>query len=241
MPRFFEEVSSTTSPFEISGESASHIIKSLRMKAGEKITLCDKGVDYLCEIMSLDKDFLTLSVIESNQNITEPDIDVTLFQGYPKGDKLENIVQKSVELGVSKIVPVVMARSISRPDEKSAVKKRARLQKIAKEACGQSQRGKIVEVSEQIGYDKAITLFEEYDLVLLCYEGGGSPVSSLSFEKGTKVALVIGPEGGFDETEVEKALEKGAKIITLGKRILRCETAPICALSVIMYESGNLQ
>ena len=150
MPRFFETVPTTASPFEIRGESAEHIGKSLRMKAGEQVTLCDNGVDYLCEIMQVSKDAVTLSVLSSAENTTEPTIEVTLFQGYPKGDKLETIVQKSVELGVSHIVPVVMARSISRPDEKSAVKKQARLQKIAKEACGQSQRGRVVDVCSQI-------------------------------------------------------------------------------------------
>jgi 16S rRNA (uracil1498-N3)-methyltransferase len=238
--RFFEQITNDSGEiFSIFGENAAHISKSLRMKPGEELVLCDNGIDYLCEIAQVYKDSVALFVKSKSPNKTEPTVSVTLFQGYPKGDKLETIIQKSVELGADEIVPVVTSRSISRPDKKSAEKKGARFSKIAKEASGQSGRGKVIPVAPQINFNECLKQLSEFDLVLLCYEGGGEKFSKTGISSAKKIAVLIGPEGGFEKSEVEAAKAAGAKIVTLGPRIMRTETAPLAALSVVMYESGN--
>ena len=242
MPRFFVE------PFDgenivLYGENAKHISKSLRMKVGDIVTLSDSsGTDYGCAITAIDKSTVSLKVLYSSPSEVEPTVNVTLYQGVPKGDKMEEIIQKCVEIGVTKIVPVLTSRSVSRPDEKSALKKNARYQKIALEAAKQSGRGIIPQVMPMITFDKAIIDSDE-ELKILFYEGGGKPLNQIiDASKGAKnIAIFIGPEGGFEKSEVEKITEKGAVSATLGKRILRTQTAPVTALSCIMLLTGNLE
>lgn len=237
MPRFFEKVVGDN--VVITGENASHMIKSLRMKTGERVTLCDNGIDYECEITDI-TDEVYCKVISKCDNATEPTVDVTLFQCVPKGDKLESVIQKSIELGVSKIVPVLSARCVSRPDKKSAEKKRVRYQKIAESACKQSGRGKIIEVGEMVTFNEAISKIADFDKTLFFYEGGGESLNGCVDENTKSVAVFIGSEGGFEIEEVEKAKSAGAGIYTLGPRILRTETAPLAALTAIMLYSKNM-
>ena len=239
MPRFFsEKVHGNQHIFE--GNDARHIARSLRMKTGDKLTLCDsRGMDYECEIAAVTEDTVHLNIVSWSPSTSEPSIHVKLYQGLPKSDKLEWIIQKAVELGVTEIVPVVTARSIAKVDEK-ADKKRERWQKIALEAAGQCGRGIVPVVRSPLTWKQAIAELQK-EQVITFYEGGGKPLSQILKQDQKDCSIIIGPEGGFDLTEIEVLQDIGAKIATLGPRILRCETAPIAALSVIMQITGNLE
>ncbi len=239
MPRFFLENIDLSCPM-ITGEDAKHIGRSLRMKPGEALTVCSCGTDYFCEITSITSDEVFLKINESNLCSAEPTIEVTLFQAVPKLDKLEHIIQKSVELGVTKIVPVLTRRCVSRPDKKDFSKKLIRLNKIALEAAKQSGRGIIPQVTEIITFNDAVNQMCKYDSSLMLYEEGGIRFSEVVTENKKSFALFIGSEGGFDENEVELAKKSGITPIWLGERILRCETAPLTAISILMYITKNL-
>lgn len=241
MPRFFVENIDKNHPV-ISGGDADHIKRSLRMKIGEGLTVCDTaGKDYICEISDFGECEVYLKIIEERESDSEPSVKVTLFQCVPKGDKLESVIQKSVELGVNSIVPVLSSRCISRPDPKSAKKKQERYQKIADSAAKQSGRGILPQIEEMISFDKMCERFVEFDKIIFFYEGGGASLREIIIDSIKTAAIVIGPEGGFDIAEVEKATENGAEKCGLGKRILRTETAPLAALSALMLLSGNLE
>ena len=242
MPRFFIDYKPAVGDTAvIEGADARHIAGALRMTPGEGLTLCDgAGTDYVCVISAVERERVTLSVEAAAPTASEPTLAVTLYMGLPKGDKMELILQKAVELGVTAIVPVTTARSIVRLDAKDAAKKQARWQKIAHEAAGQSGRGILPVVETPITWKQALTRFEKEN-TLLCYEGGGQPIGKLVSPADTAVSLVVGPEGGFDPAEVEAVTAIGGKIATLGPRILRCETAPIAALAVLMEKSGNME
>lgn len=237
MPRFFEKVDGND--ICIAGENARHISKSLRMRAGEHITLCDNGVDYDCVIKSIG-DTVLCEVVSKRKNTTEPSVSVTLFQCLPKSDKFDSVVQKAVEMGCGEIVPVLSRRCVSRPDEKSARKKIERYNKIALSACEQCGRGRIVNVGDITDFDKVISSLHDFDKTLFFYEGGGEKLDSSLLAGSDRIALFIGPEGGFDECEVEKMKAAGATVCSLGPRILRTETAPIAALAAVMLLTDNL-
>lgn len=240
MPRFFlDEINEDD--LCLMGDNARHVGFSLRMKPGEKLTLCGGGIDYDCVIRSITNDAVYLDLVDKHQCEAEPGVEVTLFQAVPKLDKLEFIIQKSVELGVSRIVPMLTRRCISRPDSKDFAKKLKRLNKIAEEAAKQSGRGIIPEVMPIVSYKQAVEMMKELDKTLILYEAeGGKPFSDVSFDSVKTVGLVIGSEGGFDPNEVEEASAVGAERLWLGKRILRCETAPITALSILMFLTKNI-
>ena len=242
MPRFFIDYAPAVgTSATIEGGDARHIAGALRMTPGETLTLCDgAGTDYVCTITAVDRETVTLSVDSATPTTAEPSLAVTLYMGLPKGDKMELIIQKCVELGVTAIVPVATSRCIVKLDGKDAAKKQARWQKIANEAAGQSGRGILPVVETPITWKQALTRFEKEN-TLLCYEGGGQPIGKLVSPADTAVSLVVGPEGGFDPAEVEAVTAIGGKIATLGPRILRCETAPIAALAVLMEKSGNME
>ncbi len=239
MPRFFLENIDLNMPV-ITGEDAKHIGRSLRMKPGQPLTVCSCGTDYFCEITSITSDEVFLKINESRLCSAEPTAEVTLFQAVPKLDKLEHIIQKSVELGVTKIVPVLTRRCVSRPDSKDFKKKLVRLNKIALEAAKQSGRGIIPEVTEIISFNEAVKQMSGLDCPLMLYEEGGIRFSEVETENKKSYALFIGSEGGFDESEAEAAKKAGIIPIWLGERILRCETAPFTALSILMYITKNL-
>lgn len=238
MAWFFSE--NVTSPNHIiTGEDAQHIIKSLRMKAGEELSICDGSkIQHDCIIEDFSGGTVEVRVKASYPCKNEPQTKVTLYQALAKGDKMDFIIQKSVELGVSEIVPILTARCVSRPDEKSMKKKLERWNKIALQAAMQSRRGIIPMVKPVIKLSEAAEKAGKSAIV--CYELGGKPLGELVESRQSEVSLFIGSEGGFEKSEVELILNKGGSAATLGNRILRAETAPLAALSVIMYLTGNL-
>lgn len=240
MPRFFVSGVEGESAF-ITGQDAVHIRRALRIKPGENLTLCDgRGTDYFCEVVGFEEEAVCLKVLYHAPTACEPDTVVTLYQGLPKGEKMEWILQKSVELGVTAVVPVITARSIVRLKPGEGEKKRERWQKIAAEAAGQSGRGIVPQVSLPLSFSQAAERLKAENTVVF-YEGGGQPLSGLVNQATRSLSIVVGPEGGFETGEVELLREQGAHIVTLGKRILRCETAPLAALAVIMHLTGNLE
>ncbi len=239
MPRFFSQ-NIIEDKAIISGGDAVHISKSLRMKKGEEIIVCDtKGTDYVCELSEFGEDVIS-KIISSHKSETEPNVFVTLYQAMPKNDKLELIIQKCVELGVSKIVPVITKRCVSRPDEKSMEKKLLRYNKISLEAAKQSGRGIIPQICNMVSFKTAINQASQDDLSFICYEGGGKRFNEIDFKNKKSISIFIGGEGGFEEDEVQTATDSGIIRISLGSRILRCETAPIASVSIIMYLTNNM-
>ncbi|MBE6837699.1 MAG: 16S rRNA (uracil(1498)-N(3))-methyltransferase [Ruminococcus sp.] len=239
MPRFFVNEKPETSCV-ITGEDAVHIGRSLRMKTGEEITVCHDGVDYSGVVERITDSEVFVKVIKSAPSSSEPDVFLTLFQAMPKGDKVEMIIQKAVELGASRVVLVMTDRCVSRPDEKSFSKKLSRYQKISESAAKQSGRGIIPEISGIINVKQAVKELSECDISLICYEKGGISLNDAGLEKGKSVGVFIGSEGGFEEKEVQMCVNNGVKVIGLGNRILRCETAPLAAISIIMNITGNM-
>ncbi len=244
MPRFFIDYVPDGAAV-ITGGDAQHIAHALRMRRGEKLVLCDcLGMDYDGEIERIEPGgtSVLVRILGCCQSVSEPSLRVTLYQALPKQDKFDTVVQKAVELGVYRIVPVLSARCVSRPDEKAFVKKRQRWQKIADEAAKQSGRGILPQIGGLKKFPEAIeeAAAEEGCKTLLFDEGGGERILSLLREDTPSAAVFIGPEGGFEPGEVALARHAGAACATLGPRILRTETAPIAALAAIMQATGNL-
>ena len=224
----------------VTGEDARHIEKSLRMRVGEELTLVDScKVQNLCRISDFTPSGVEVDVISTTVCESEADVQVTLYQSLTKGDKMDLIVQKAVELGVHRIVPVVTSRCVSRPDEKSLRKKIERWQKIALGAAQQSCRGIVPEVADALSFSQALSEAAKLDTSVIFYEGGGESLKTFTDKSAKTMGIFVGPEGGFDISEVEKAKENGISSATLGKRILRAETAPLAALSAIMCLTGN--
>lgn len=239
MPRFFVN-EKPTDTCVITGEDATHIGRSLRMKPGEEITVCCDGVDYFGVVEKITDSEVYCKIRYSAPSESEPDVFLTLFQSIPKGDKLELIIQKAVELGASRIVLVLTDRCISRPDEKTFKKKLERYRKICESAAKQSGRGIIPEITGILTVSQAADEICKCDVPLICYEKGGISLKEAGLEKGKSVGVFIGSEGGFEEKEVELCVNKGAVAVGLGKRILRCETAPLAAISIVMNLTGNM-
>ena len=238
MPRFFKEFFESE-PF-IDGDDAKHILRSLRMTVGEKLTVCDtKGFDYSCVISACSDSRVDLEIKEKRKNDTEPTIFVTLYLCLTKGDKMDLAVRQAVEMGASQIVPVLSTNCVSRPDEKSLKKKQERWQKIADEAAGQSGRGILPEVCETLSFNEAVISATNDDLCVFCYELATENLDTINDNVKT-VSVIIGPEGGFTVPEAETLAKNGAKTVSLGKRILRAETAPVAALTAVMLKSGNM-
>lgn len=242
MPRFFVD-SVEGDSVEINGEDARHIALSLRMKNGEHLVLCDgKGREADAVIREAFPESVVLDVIERKDSAAEPKTEVVLYQALPKFDKLEYIVQKSVELGVSKIVPVLTSRCISRPDEKTMKKKLERLRKISDEAAKQSGRGKLPEVGEMLTFKNAVLKMCEAETPIFFFEHAEYPLREIMEKReGGTISMMVGSEGGFSDEEAAFAAEHGVLIASLGPRILRCETAPVAALSAIMYAAGEME
>ena len=238
MPRFFKEFFESA-PF-IEGDDAKHIAKSLRMRVGEALTVCDtKGNDYNCTISAVLDGRIELNIDSICKTNSEPSVEVTLFQCLTKGDKMDLIVRQAVEMGVTFVVPTISQNCVSRPDEKQLSKKQERWQRIADEAAGQSGRGILPKVKDAITLTEAAKELSSFDKCYFFYELGGKAVEQI--EKDVKkIAVIIGPEGGFSLAEFEMLRNAGATVTTLGPRILRAETAPVAAVSLIMHNSGNM-
>lgn len=234
MPRFFLTAPPEDGIARLTGEDARHITRSLRMKPDEEIVLCDaRGADYTAKILSVGEEVVA-KILSARPTVSEPKAEITLYQATPKGDKAEWIIQKSVELGVTRIVPMLTERCIARPTAEAAAKKRVRYRRIAREAAGQSGRGIIPEIGSQCSFGEALAA-SAGTLRLFCYEKGGVPMRREMLSGAREISLFIGSEGGFSDAEANAAKEAGCRIITLGRRILRCETAPLTALSVLQF------
>lgn len=225
----------------IEGGDVNHMKNVLRMKLHEKAEISDgESRTYLCEVEAYEEDVAILHILEEMEADTEPASKLYLFQGLPKSDKMELIVQKAVELGVYQVIPVAMKRSVVRLDDKKAAKKADRWNSIAESAAKQAGRSRIPEVTMPLSYNEALKMAEELDVTLLPYElAGGMEVTReviRQIKSGQSVGIFIGPEGGFEPEEVDAAVSIGAKVITLGRRILRTETAGLATLAVLMFE-----
>lgn len=239
MPRFF--LSDISAPFlTLTGEAAAHA-KVLRLKLGEEVTVCDgRGAECLCAVTDLAPDRVSLVVRARSASEAEAKVRVAVYMAYPKADKLEHVIQKATELGAAEIVAFPAARCVSRPEGKSLEKKRERWQKIAASAAEQSGRGVIPEIVTLSSYADALTRAAQADKAILFYENERARTLWAALEGSWRtVSLLTGPEGGLTEAEVAQARESGLEICTLGRRILRCETAPLCALSAVMFAAGE--
>ena len=221
----------------LTGENAQHA-KVLRLKAGEQVLVCDgEGCECLCEV----GDGFDLRILERRASTTEAAVQVSIYMAFPKADKLEHVIQKATELGAYEIVAFPSGRCVSRPDEKSLKKKLERWQKIAASAAEQSGRGRIPQVVVLGSFKEALERAAKADKALMFYENEHAVTLRMALETGEwkTVSLLTGPEGGLEEKEVEAARNAGLEVCTLGTRILRCETAPLCALSAVMYAAGE--
>ena len=225
----------------ITGQDVNHIRNVLRMKAGEKIGVRD-GIsrNYICELETLEADLIRARILSEETDSSELPSKLYLFQGLPKGDKMELIIQKAVELGVYEIIPVATRRAVVKLDKKKEEKKVRRWNAISESAAKQSGRMHIPQVTGVMSFSEALQYAEDFDVKLIPYElaeGMAETREVLQTVKpGMKVGIYIGPEGGFDKEEVELAVEKGVHPITLGRRILRTETAGMTALSILMFQ-----
>ena len=242
MVRFFVSTEELNSDFlTLTGENAQHA-KVLRLKVNEQVLICDgEGREAVCRITEAAAGNWVLSREEIRQSTSEAVVQVRVYLAFPKADKLEHVIQKATELGAYEIIAFPSARCVSKPDEKSLKKKLERWQKIAASAAEQSGRGRIPKVRILTGFKAALEEAVRSDKALLFYENEHAVTlkMALSASAYRTVSLLTGPEGGLEEREVEQAREAGMQVCTLGKRILRCETAPLCALSAVMYDAGE--
>lgn len=257
MQRYFVEPEQfVDNEIVITDEDAHHMIRVMRMKEGDHVIVSDGHErTVLAEILDLESKQVKLQIIEQLPLDAEAKWQVTIAQGLPKGDKMELIVQKCTEIGAAAFVPFESERVIVQYDRKKEAKRIERWSKIAKEAAEQSHRNAIPSITEPLSWKRLLASFEQYDLVLFCYEkvdGNGqgihlknvlTPFKELWIQhdnSNPKILLIAGPEGGFAEREASEAEAAGAKLVGLGKRILRAETAGIVGLSCVLYESGEM-
>ena len=247
MQKFFvEENQIQHNKIYIEGQDVKHIISVLRMQIGDKIQICDKSTmeNYIVQIEEIQKEQIATEIIEKLQTNIESNVEIHLYQGLPKADKMELIIQKTIELGVHLITPVDMVRCVVKLDEKDAKKKIERWQKIAEGAAKQSKRDIIPKIENKIKLKEILDKIKEYDTFIVAYEEEinntlKQVLKQIKNKDNYKIGILIGPEGGIDSKEIENLKENGAVIVTLGKRILRTETAPIAMVSNILYELEN--
>ena len=235
---FVDESAQNGDRFCITGADCNHIRNVLRMQIGDTFLVSCAGFSHLCRLDSFEGDAVIAQMIEENYQDTELPVRFVLFQGLPKGDKLELIIQKTIELGVAEIVPVEMSRCVVKLDDKKKKSKQIRWQAIAESAAKQSKRSVIPAVAEAVPYKQALTTAAKLDLLLVPYEnerGMAATREALALIRpGMSVGILIGPEGGFEQSEIEQAKQVGGKIISLGSRILRAETAAVTAVGMGM-------
>lgn len=244
MQKFFvEENQIKNDKLVIIGEDVKHISSVLRMQKGEQILIGSKETleTYLTEIEQIEKEKVVTKIIKKLDTQTEPNVEIDLYQGLPKADKMELIIQKTTEIGVSKVIPVDMLRCIVKLNEKDAKKKIERWQKVAEGAAKQSKRGKIPEIKNKIKIKDLENIIGQYDVFFVAYEEENEltlkqELKKIKEQEKYKIGILVGPEGGITKEEIEKLTSYNAKVVTLGKRILRTETAPIVLTSNIIYE-----
>lgn len=226
----------------VRGEDCAHIRKVLRLGEGDLLTLCDgEGKDFLCEITAVGKEEIVTRILSSSRSESEPSVLCALFMALPKGEKMEYILQKSVELGVGLVVPVTSERCVVRLTPPEGQKKRERWQRIAEAAAKQSGRGLVPPVSAPVPFETALSMMALYQNKAVCYEGERSVSLSSCLQENMKdFAFLVGPEGGLSPKEIELCKKRGFSTVGLGKRILRTETAPLAVLSIVLYVTHNL-
>ena len=241
MPRFFVPSENfKDNEVRIQGEDAFHIARALRMAVGDGLTVCDMhGAEYCCTLSRIRDEECVCEILSKTEGKTESPLFISLYMAYPKGDKLETVTQKAVELGACEIVPFLSSRCVKKPKPEKADRENERLTRIAEEAAKQCGRSRLVKILPSHTYADALKRAKEADAVLFCYEGDGARslkevLSSLN--NISSLAVIVGSEGGFSLSEVDLAKDMGAYIVNLGPRILRCETAPSYILSSISYE-----
>jgi 16S rRNA (uracil1498-N3)-methyltransferase len=255
MPRFFieQELPAELAEWVISGEDARHIGSVLRMAVGDELTLSDgQRTDYLARISAITSQQVTVEIISRAPNQTESPLEIWLFQGLPKSDKLDGIIQKSVELGVAQIIPMACERSVVRVDAKDAPRKVERWNKIAREAAKQCGRGLLPDVAAPLSFKAAITAARSADLALIPWESEREQSLRAVLEthaqrlldlsgpgQRPRIAILVGPEGGFSLAEIDLALQAGITPVTLGRRILRTETAGPAVLAMLGYQFND--
>lgn len=246
MHRFFTEPKNIDNDTVYIIDDASHITRTLRMKIGDKIMVFDgTGKEYICTLSGTEKEKCTAKIESEVFSASEPDIKITVFQGIPKSGKMESIIQKSVELGVFKIVPVDMERCVVRLNNKQKQAERIkRWNKVALEAAKQCGRGIVPEITEPYSFSEAIEYAKQLDLTVMPYEILGHQndrsLKKMLSEEFNTIGIIIGPEGGFSDAEAELALNNKIKLTGLGKRILRTETVSSAVISIIMYEKNQI-
>jgi 16S rRNA (uracil1498-N3)-methyltransferase len=240
MARFFVSPEELSGDFIVlEGENAAHA-KVLRLRQGEQVTVCDgQGMECICTVSDVSPGRISLVVSNRRSAETEPAVQVSVYMAFSKGDKFEHVIQKATELGAYEIVCFPSSRCVSRPDSKSLNKKMERWQKIAFSAAEQSGRGYVPQVIALESYKQALCRASSADVAILFYENEQSKTLKMALQEKeyTTASILTGPEGGLEVGEVEQAISAGLQVCTLGRRILRCETAPLCALSAIMYDS----
>lgn len=236
-PRFFAGQLLGDSQIALEPADEHHLFKVLRARPGEPFSVVLGDTEFQCEVAEGGGGL----VVGSRPLTGEPPLQITLFQGLAKGDKMEWIVQKGTELGVTQFVPVATERAVVKLDAKKAASRVERWQRIAAEAAGQCRRGRVPDVAPLCSWAEAVAQVADYDLALVAYEGGGQALSHVTAEPAPKkVALFIGPEGGLSAGEVEAAVAAGAQVISLGPRILRTETAGLVAATALLFAWGDL-
>lgn len=244
MPKFFIESNQiNNNTIKIKGEDVNHIANVLRKQIGDELNICNSTTsdNFLCKIIEINKENIICDIIERIENKSDNSPNITIFQGLPKADKMELIIQKCTELGVNEFVPLQMERCVVKLDSKNEAKKIERWQKIAETAAKQCGRNNIPKVENLINIKKLCNLLDKYDIVLVAYEQEKEntlkiKLKDIKDKKNINIAVVIGPEGGIEASEIEELKDSGAEIITLGERILRTETVGIAMASIIMYE-----
>lgn len=240
MPRFFvAEDNFSDGSLRIFGEDARHIARALRMAEGDEIVaVSPEGTEYTARLAKIRDDVCECKILSAKKTSAEPPIDITVYMAYPKGDKMETVVQKAVELGAKRIVPFISSRCIKRPEGEKSKKQTERLSRIAEEAAKQCGRGVIPTVAAPVSFKEAVEEARNADLPLFCYEGEEtlSLKRALDGHAGSKsVSVTVGSEGGFSPEEAEYARNSGLISVSLGPRILRCETAPSYVLSSLSF------
>lgn len=246
MDRFFVEknnINLENNTCIIEGEDVKHVSKVLRCKIGEELEVCDNdNNEYICEITDIDKSTVTLDILEKIDIKRESDLKVKLYQGLPKGPKMEIILQKLTEVGVDEIILVQTKRSVTKVDDKKEDKKIDRWQRIIYEAAKQSKRGKIPKLRGVLSFKEALEEMKNNDFNIIPYENERTK----SIKKALKgvninnIGIFVGPEGGFDDSEIQSVESIGGQSVSLGPRILRTETASIVASSIVLYELSDI-
>ncbi|MBQ7660716.1 MAG: 16S rRNA (uracil(1498)-N(3))-methyltransferase [Clostridia bacterium] len=243
MPRFFvPDGQIADGSISIVGDDAWHIARSLRMAVGDALTVCAFcGDEYACKLEKITDGEVIARILSKSASGSESPVGIVLYQAFPKGDKMDSIVQKAVECGVRSVVPFLSSRCIARPEGQALARKGARWQRIADEAAKQCGRGFLPQVSPSLSFDGMLDAAADADLSLFCYEGDGTVslrrvLSAVRGQKPERISLVIGSEGGFSVAEAQAAAARGFSMCSLGPRILRCESAPAFALACIAYE-----